>query len=107
MIVAGAPLAYRLVAGALGMGPTQVSRLDTAPQFLLLLGVLAVLAGHLAGGRWVDLLKWATLVTIAISGAHYVLTWGRKAAREHRGAVRPRRGAAPRCASAPASRRPA
>lgn len=78
VIVAGA-LAYRLVAGGLEMAPTRVSKLNTALQFLLLLGVLAVLAGHLPGGLWVDLLTWATLATIAISGAHYVLTWGRKA----------------------------
>lgn len=77
VIVAGA-LAYRRVAGALEMAPTRISKLNTALQFLLLLGVLAVLAGHLAGGLWVDVLTWATLATIAISGAHYVLTWGRK-----------------------------
>jgi len=86
VIVAGA-LAYRMVAGGLEMTPTRVSKLNTVLQFLLLLAVLAVLAGHLQGGLWVDLLMWTTLSTMAISGAHYVLAWGRKAARERCKAV--------------------
>lgn len=79
VIVAGA-LAYRLVAGGLEMTPTRISKLNTVLQFVLLLAVLAVLAGHLQDGLWVDLLMWTTLATMAISGAHYVLAWGCKAA---------------------------
>jgi cardiolipin synthase len=84
VIVAGA-VAYRLVAGALEMAPTLISKANTGLQFVLLLGVLAVQAGYVERGVWVDLLLGAALVTIAWSGAQYVLVWSRRAAaRAHR-----------------------
>jgi len=84
LIVVGA-LAYRLVAGRLEMAPSRISKLNTALQFMLLLGVLAVRAGHAEQGRWIDILLWSTLATIGMSAAHYVLSWGGKAARLRRG----------------------
>ncbi len=79
VIVAGA-VAYRLLAGGLEMAPTRISKANTGLQFVLLLGVLAVQAGYVERGAWVDLLMGTTLLTIAWSGANYVLVWSRRAA---------------------------
>ena len=87
VLIVGGALAYRLVAGGLEMAPTRISKLNTVLQFLLLLGVLAVRAGHADAGWWLDMLLWSTLVTIAMSGAHYVHAWSGKAARLRRGAT--------------------
>jgi cardiolipin synthase len=86
LLIVGGALAYRLVAGGLEMAPTRISKLNTALQFLLLLGLLAVRAGLAQAGWWIDMLLWSTLATIGLSGAHYVLAWGEKAVRLRRGA---------------------
>ena len=83
VIVSGA-LAYHLVIGRVEMTPSGLSKLNTALEFLLLSSVLAIGAGRLDGGAWWHLLLLATLVSVVWSGAHYVLTWSRKAARAHR-----------------------
>jgi cardiolipin synthase (CMP-forming) len=86
-LIVGGALAYRFIAGTLEMAPTRISKLNTALQFMLLLGVLAVQAGHLEGGSWVDALMWATVATMAVSGTHYVLAWSRRAAKVTRNAA--------------------
>ncbi|MCU0774296.1 MAG: CDP-alcohol phosphatidyltransferase family protein [Ideonella sp.] len=83
VIVTGA-LAFRWVAGALEMAPTRISKLNTALQFVLLLAVLAVQGDLVPDGPWIGLLIAVTLATMAASGLHYVLAWGRRAARLHR-----------------------
>jgi cardiolipin synthase len=81
VVIVGGALAFCWRVGQLEMAPTPLSKLNTVLQFVLLLAVLAVLAGLLPDGAWIDLLMWATLATIAVSGAHYVLAWGRRAVR--------------------------
>ena len=79
VIVAGA-LAFHLLIRPVEMAPSRLSKLNTALEFLLLLAVLAIQAGHLPDGLWRSALLAATLGTIVLSGGHYVYVWGRKAA---------------------------
>ena len=78
LIVSGA-LAYNLLIGSVEMAPTRISTLNTALEFMLLLALLAIAAGHVPDGDWLRVLLVATLATIALSGGHYVLVWSRKA----------------------------
>jgi cardiolipin synthase len=63
------------------MAPSRISKINTALEFSVLTSVLAVRAGHLPDGVWVQVLLLTTLASIALSGAHYVLVWGGKAGR--------------------------
>ena len=81
LIVCGAS-AYHFLIGKVEMAPSRLSKLNTALEFLLLASILAVGAGHLEGGAWLKILILTTLVTIVLSGAHYVVVWGRRATRE-------------------------
>jgi cardiolipin synthase len=86
LVIVGGAAAYHLLVGHVEMAPSRISKLNTALEFGLLLATLAIRAGHVPGGAWVDALLVATLATIALSGAGYVIVWGRKARR----AARPR-----------------
>ncbi len=79
-LIVGGALAYHRLIGPVEMAPSRISKLNTALEFLLLAGVLAVGAGHLPAGAWVQVLLLATLATIVASGTQYVWEWGRKAA---------------------------
>lgn len=48
-----------------------------ALEFSLLVAVMAIRAGHVPDGVWRQALLVTTLVTIALSGGHYVLVWSR------------------------------
>jgi cardiolipin synthase len=83
VIVSGA-LAYHWLIGPVPMAPSRLSKLNTALEFVLLTSLLAMAAGQLGGGAWWRVLLWATFVTIVLSGLHYVVVWGRKAAQARR-----------------------
>lgn len=83
VIVAGA-IAYHLRVGRVEMAPTRISKANTALEFLLLSGVLAVAAALLDAGPWLELLLWTTSATIVVSGMQYVVLWSRKAAQATR-----------------------
>lgn len=85
LIVAGA-LAYHLLIGPVEMAPSRISKLNTALEGSLLVAVMAVRAGYVPDGVWLQALLVTTLVTIALSGGHYVLVWSRKATQSQRGA---------------------
>ncbi len=83
-LIVGGALAYHVWIGPVEMAPSRISKLNTALEFLLLLSVLAIGAGHLPDGRWRQWLLVATLATLAASGGHYLWVWGRKAAQARR-----------------------
>jgi phosphatidylglycerophosphate synthase len=64
-LIVGGALAYHVLVGRVEMAPSRVSKLNTALEFLLLIGVLAVGAGHLPGGAW---LQGLLLVGCALRG---------------------------------------
>jgi len=86
-LIVGGALTYHFWIGPVEMAPSRISKLNTAMEFLLLVAVLAVHAGHVPDGAWRHLLLFATLATILWSGGHYVLVWGRKAAQARRRAL--------------------
>ena len=61
--------------------PSTISKLNTALEFLVLLGVLAIRADLLRDGAWLHALLFAALATIVLSGMHYVATGVRTALR--------------------------
>ena len=79
-LIVGGAFAYHLLVGHVEMAPSWISKLNTALEFLLLISVLAVHAQVLAGAAWLDVLLVATLGSIVLSGAHYVLVWSHRAA---------------------------
>jgi len=83
-LIVGGALAYHFCIGPVEMAPSRISKLNTAMEFLLLLAVLAIQAGHVPDGLWLQLLLFGTLATIVWSGGHYVLLWGQRAAQARR-----------------------
>lgn len=79
VIVTGA-LAYHLRVGHVDMAPTWLSKANTAFEFVLLTGMLALAAELIAPGAWLRVLLWVCTATVVASGVHYVVVWGRKAA---------------------------
>jgi cardiolipin synthase len=83
-VIVGGALAYHLWIGPVPMAPSWISKLNTALEFLFLLAVLAIQAGHVDDGAWRHVLLAATLATIVASGVQYVRVWSRKAAHARR-----------------------
>jgi cardiolipin synthase len=83
-IIVGGATAYHFLIGPVPIAPSAVSKLNTALEFLVLAGTLAIGAGLLDQGAWWRALLFTTLLTIFLSGAHYVVLWGRKAAQARR-----------------------
>jgi cardiolipin synthase len=84
LLIVGGALAYHWLVRPVDMAPSLVSKLNTALEFTLLVAVLAIHAGFVPDGVWRPVLLAATLVTIVLSGGHYVYVWGRKAAQARR-----------------------
>lgn len=78
VIVAGA-LAYHLRVGHVDMAPTRLSKANTAFEFVLLAGVLALAAELLEPGAWLRVLLAVCTATVIASGVQYVVVWSRKA----------------------------
>jgi len=83
-LIVGGALAYHLWIEPVEMAPSRISKLNTAMEFLLLLAMLAIQAGHVPDGLWLQLLLFGTFATIVWSGGHYVLVWGQRAAQVRR-----------------------
>jgi len=83
-LIVGGALAYHFMVQRFDMAPSVVSKLNTASEFALLVAAMAARAGWVADGPWREVLLGFTLLTIFVSGAHYVFVWGRKAAQLRR-----------------------
>ncbi len=83
-VIVGGALAYHFLVGHVDMAPTRLSKLNTAFEFSLLAAVLAFAAGYLDDGPWLALMLYATLATIVLSGAQYVVQWSVRAVRARR-----------------------
>jgi cardiolipin synthase len=79
VIVAGA-LAYHYRIGHVDMAPTLLSKANTAFEFVLLAGVLALAAEIIEPGAWLRVLLWVCTATVFASGVQYVVVYGRRAA---------------------------
>ncbi len=78
IIVAGA-LAYRIWVGAVTVRPSVVSKLNTLFQLCFVLAVIGARRFEFVPGWAIILLGAVVLVTAAVSGLDYVLTFGRLA----------------------------
>lgn len=78
VIVSGAA-AYRVLFGRISIAPTQLSKLNTALEFLVTTLALAVAAGMIEPPAWLASFWVVVLATVLISGAQYVWVWGAKA----------------------------
>jgi cardiolipin synthase len=85
VLIVGGALAYHLHVGHVAIAPSWLSKLNTALEFVLLAAILLVAEGVLAADGAVRVLMLVCTATILASGAHYVLTWGRKALRARHG----------------------
>jgi cardiolipin synthase len=83
IIVAGAG-AFRLLFGRLDLMPSLISKANTLVQVVLVVEVMARLAGVGFPAWLAPALLAVMAVTTIASGAHYVWTWSRIALAEHR-----------------------
>jgi cardiolipin synthase len=81
-LIVGGVAAYRLLIAPVEMAPSLLSKLNTGLEFLTLLGTLAIRARLLPDGAWARWLVAATLGTIVLSGAQYLVIGARMALRE-------------------------
>lgn len=82
VVLAGA-VAYRIAVGHVEMAPSLLSKLNTALECAVLAAVLLDAAQVVDFAPWLPGLYAAVLLTIVLSGAHYVWVWSRKAAAAH------------------------
>jgi cardiolipin synthase len=78
VIVVGA-LLYRLARGRLKIAPTRLSKVNTVIEFTALLLVMAIAAGWIKTGVWMQTAFLVVFMTVVASGVQYVWVWGHKA----------------------------
>lgn len=71
--------AYRYRVGSFAAEPTIISKLNSLLQLTYVLLTLLKLVAGMPAPAAIAALGWAVLVTTAISGADYVITWTRRA----------------------------
>lgn len=76
VLIVGGYLMLVTLNGGVTMIPSNVSKINTAVQILLIVFVLAELAGWLAAPPIIDVFTVIVTVTTVWSGAHYVWLWG-------------------------------
>jgi cardiolipin synthase len=83
VIVTGAT-AYHFLLGKVEMAPTLLSKANTVLEFFAIVLTLAHAARWVDAGTVLPALYVATLATVMVTGLHYVVVWGLKAARTRR-----------------------
>ena len=78
LLIIGGYLVYTSMFGAVKMDPSQLSKLNTLAQILLVLVVLVHEASRFNYPLLLDALVFVVFVTTVASGAHYVWIWGVK-----------------------------
>ena len=81
VVILGGAIAYHYLIEPVEGEPSRISKLNTAFQLLLLLSVLSMAAFAWPDAVAVTVLGAATMVTVVISGADYVLRWSARARR--------------------------
>ncbi len=82
LIIVGGALYYNFAVEEVQPDPSPVSKLNTALQILLVLLVTMDAGPFPLPVRVLPALEWMLLVTVLVSGLHYVYTWTRKAAQK-------------------------
>ncbi len=76
-IVAGAYLYHKII-GPYDMQPSNLSKLNTFVQLLLLMTLLISLSYYALPNQWIDYLVMLTYATTILSGLHYTWVWGHR-----------------------------
>ena len=84
IVIVGGAIAWRFARGALTIKPTYLSKVNTVLEFAVLVLVMAVAAGWIESGAWLDTMFVIVLATVVASGAQYVWLWGRAAIESQR-----------------------
>lgn len=76
LLIVGGYLAYTSVVGSVHMRPSLLSKFNTVAQIILVVAVLAHAASGVPSDGLVHLLVQVVFVSTALSGVHYLWTWG-------------------------------
>ena len=80
VVIVGGATAFYLRSGKLDMTPSIPSKLNTFIQICLVFFLIVQMAGLAPVAGWLPFLFGLAFVAAIISGGHYVVVWGRKAA---------------------------
>jgi len=81
LIIIGGATAYYRRAGRLEMNPSIPSKVNTFVQICMVFVILITAAGKVKASGWLPALFGCAFFTTVFSGVHYVVVWGRKAAK--------------------------
>jgi cardiolipin synthase len=84
VVILGGALAYSVFVAPVEVGPTRISKLNTALELLFVLFVLSRAAFDWPADITVTMLGAAVLVTVVVSGIDYVWTWTLRASEGRR-----------------------
>lgn len=79
LLIVGGALLYHYRVETVEAAPIPISKLNTLLQILLIVAVIMDAGLHTLPAGLIDVLVWASFVTVVISGAQYVWIWSRKA----------------------------
>lgn len=79
LLIIGGALLFHTITHSLTMEPLKVSKLNTAAQLVLVVGVLGIEGYGFDGSIGVDILTYLVALTTVLSGAAYAYLWSKKA----------------------------
>ncbi len=82
VVIVGGACAYYFRTGRLDMAPTVPSKLNTFVQICLVFFLIIQMAGYAQVSGWRSVIFACAFAAAVVSGGHYIVVWGRKAALE-------------------------
>ncbi|OHC76029.1 MAG: CDP-alcohol phosphatidyltransferase [Rhodospirillales bacterium RIFCSPLOWO2_12_FULL_58_28] len=79
-LIVGGAILYETLTHSLIMEPLMISKINTVAQIVLVAAVLGVDAYGVNDGVIIDLMAIVVAATTLLSGAVYIMTWGRRVA---------------------------
>lgn len=79
LLIVGGALVYHYCIGRFDMQPSLPGKLNTLIQVLVILGIMAILAGLPVQPVWQEIGIWLVAASTVFSGVHYVVVWGSRA----------------------------
>ena len=79
LLIIGGALVFHTITHSLTMEPLKISKLNTAAQLVLVVGVLGIEGYQFDVGKGVEVLSYLVATTTLLSGAAYAYLWSKKA----------------------------
>ena len=79
-VIIGGAILFHTLSHSVSMRPLRISKVNTAAQIVLAAAVLGASGFGIEGTLFINILVYAVATTTLLSGAMYVVTWGRMAA---------------------------